>query len=103
MNLPLKHCAGKRSPVSSAQLALKIYKEYWRKYHLGATKVKRVILVAILLLSLFTTTITLAFQQSLQTPKTPLIKSVPYQCPTLCGASMKSTEPGSGGGGQGVI
>jgi hypothetical protein len=66
-------------------------------------KMRPIILVAILLLSLFLVPMTLALQQSLQIPKITLTRlNLDSGC-QLCGAITKSTEPGSGGGGQGVI
>jgi hypothetical protein len=64
---------------------------------------KPVIFIAILLLSLFLIPMTLAIQQSIQIPKTMASKpGFDFNCVT-CGATGKSLEPGSGGGGTGVI
>jgi len=64
---------------------------------------KPIILVAILLLSLFLTPMALAFQTLVQIPKTMLSKRSSYSSCVAYGGITKPDEPGSGGGGQGVI
>lgn len=64
---------------------------------------KPIIVVAILLLSLFLIPMALAIQQSVQIPKTMLSRPTFDSGLILCGATTKPSDPGSGGGGQGVI
>ena len=64
---------------------------------------KPVIVVAIFLLLLFLIPVALAVQQSVQIPKTILPKPAFDSGFALCGATAKPNDPGSGGGGQGVI
>jgi hypothetical protein len=66
-------------------------------------KMKPILIAGILLLFLLFIPMTLAFQQSVQAPKTMLSKPGFDFGFVACGAIDKSTEPGSGGGGQGVI
>lgn len=58
---------------------------------------------AILLLSLFLMPMTVMWQQSVRTPNTTLFKHGLDLSLALYGPPMHSNEPGSGGGGQGVI
>jgi hypothetical protein len=64
---------------------------------------KPIIVVAILLLSLFLIPMALAMQQSVQNPKTMLSGPTFDSGFILCVAITKPNDPGSGGGGQGVI
>jgi hypothetical protein len=64
---------------------------------------KPIIVVAILLLFLFLLPMALAFQQSAQIPKTMLFRPTFDSGLVLYGATTKPSDPGSGGGGQGVI
>jgi hypothetical protein len=64
---------------------------------------KPILIVAVLLLFLFLMPMTLAFQQATHIPKTTSSKPSFDFIYLTCEATSKSTEPGSGGGGQGVI
>jgi hypothetical protein len=64
---------------------------------------KPIIVVAILMLSLFLIPMALAFQQSVQIPKTMQYRPTFDSGFVPCGAITKPNDPGSGGGGQGVI
>ena len=64
---------------------------------------KPIMVVAILLLSLFLISMTLVFQQSVQSPKNVQSKSTFDSGFVRCGTTTKPNDPGSGGGGQGVI
>jgi hypothetical protein len=66
-------------------------------------KMKPILLVAILLLAIFIIPMTFVLQQSVQTPKNMLSKRGFVSTYVLCGAIIAQLEPGSGGGGQGVI
>lgn len=66
-------------------------------------KMKPILLVAILLLAIFTIPMTFVLEQSVQTPKNMLSKRGFESTYALCAAIRAQPEPGSGGGGQGVI
>jgi hypothetical protein len=64
---------------------------------------KPIIVVAILLLSLFLIPMAFAIQQSVRNPKTMLSGSTFDSGFIICVAMTRPNDPGSGGGGQGVI
>jgi hypothetical protein len=64
---------------------------------------KPIIIAAILLVFLFLMPMALAFQQTIHIPRTTSSQPSPDFIYLTCEATSKSTEPGSGGGGQGVI
>jgi hypothetical protein len=64
---------------------------------------KPAVVVAILLLSLFLIPMALAIQQSVQIPKNVFSRPTFDSGFILCAAITKPNDPGSGGGGQGVI
>lgn len=64
---------------------------------------KPIIVVAMLLLSLFLVPMALAIQQSVQIPRNVLYRPTFDSGLVPCGTTNKPSDPGSGGGGQGVI